>query len=207
MFLRVYIYIFLTQLYLDRRTVAVVGGLACYLSRAFFFPSYQMDVLQAIDFEVLILLSSIMIINHIVIHLKETKRIISYFQRMIQDNPYKGYWFISFAAFCVSPFLTNDGVCLLFVEPILHAFEESMHSSDVKGGRKSRLQSSDALYFLLGLACSTNIGSALTYTGNPQNMIVASDAIHSMPSYKFTAYMLLPSIATWYISKCCYQIN
>lgn len=162
-----------------------------------------MDVLQAIDFEVLILLSSIMIINHIVIHLKETKRVISYFQEMIQDDPFKGYWMISFAAFIVSPFLTNDGVCLLFVEPILHAFEETMHETPQQSGntRKSKLQSSDALYFLLGLACSTNIGSALTYTGNPQNMIVASDSIHAMPSYKFTAYMLLPSVTTWYISK------
>lgn len=59
----------------------------------------------------------------------------------------------------------------------------------------------DAFYFLLALACSTNIGSALTYTGNPQNMIVASDAIDVMPPYKFTLYMILPSLVTWFISK------
>jgi Na+/H+ antiporter NhaD/arsenite permease-like protein len=30
------------------------------------------------------------------------------------------------------------------------------------------LEKGDAFYFLISLACSSNIGSALTYTGNPQ---------------------------------------
>jgi di/tricarboxylate transporter len=99
-------------------------------------------------------------------------------------------------------------VCLLFVEPILSAFdgcdddedEESeallleagganaKSSSDKKANNK--LDTSDCVYFLLALACSANIGSALTYTGNPQNMIVASDSIDVLPSYKFLIYLL-----------------
>jgi Na+/H+ antiporter NhaD/arsenite permease-like protein len=176
-----------------------------------------MDVIAAIDFEVLILLSSIMIINHIVIHLRETKNLIEYFQSIIQKSPQYGFWLLSFVAFAVSPFLTNDGVCLLFVEPVLHIFEEVKRNvqtdrhavavnakatqENVASQRVKDLRNSDALYFLLALACSTNIGSALTYTGNPQNMIVASDALGVMPSYKFLAYMIIPSLVTWFISK------
>lgn len=199
---------------IDRRTIAVVGALACYLSRQFMFPSHAMDVIAAIDFEVLILLSSIMIINHIIIHLRETKNLIEYFQSIIHHNPKYGFWLLSFVAFTISPFLTNDGVCLLFVEPVLHVFEEvkrkghasecgdALSKHDETGSRSvKKLCNSDALYFLLALACSTNIGSALTYTGNPQNMIVASDALGVMPSYKFLAYMLVPSLVTWFISK------
>lgn len=87
-------------------------------------------MLHAIDFHVLVLLASIMVVNHIVVHLKETKRIIDYLQRLVKLNPVRGFWMISFAAFIVSPFLTNDGVCLLFVEPILNAFE--LESDDAK---------------------------------------------------------------------------
>lgn len=190
---------------LDRRTVGVVCSLACYLTRAFGFPSRRMDLISAIDFDVLLLLASIMIVNHIVVHLKETRRIIVYFQEIVQKDPRLGFWTISLVAFSVSPFLTNDGMCLLLVEPILMAFEKTNNDDTIEEvlenndkNKKFELRREDALYFLLALACSTNIGSALTYTGNPQNMIVASVAIDIMPSYKFLIYMLLPSLVTWF---------
>jgi Na+/H+ antiporter NhaD/arsenite permease-like protein len=191
---------------LDRRTVAVVGALACYLSRTYLFPSRNLDVLEAIDFDVLILLASIMVINHIVIHLKETKRLIKYFQNLIKENPKQGFWMVSFISFIVSPFLTNDGVCLLFVEPILFAFQDAVddqsHPDESNtSNSNSNLEKTDILYFVLALSCSTNIGSTLTYTGNPQNMIVASDSIDVMPSYKFLLYMILPGTLSWIISK------
>lgn len=350
---------------------------------AFIFPSRRIDLLHAIDFDVLVLLASIMVVNHIVVHLRETKKLIYSFQCLLRRDGSRGFWMLSFIAFIVSPFLTNDGVCLLLVEPVLHTFEpisdaemstqiapnnlaspskneealfsgsrptgedfcrslstataaavddsdvapnlhalppssSAMHlsietdsprqrdASNYSGHspirkslrssqnqppsryaadddrrlshpsssssrastasfhglpmataerqehqpkrhhhhhnkRKSRhrhghatslaaeippahapsteaptksaslppMTREDAFYFLLALACSTNIGSALTYTGNPQNMIVASDAISVMPPYRFTLYMLLPSIVTWYISKCflyCIQV-
>ena len=188
----------------DRRTVAVVGALACYLTRTYLFPSEPINLLEAIDFDVLILLSSIMIINHIVIHLKETKKLIKYFQNLIKSNPIRGFWMVSLVAFLASPFLTNDGVCLLLVEPILFAFQDAQEDqadNNEEETAPSLLNRDDIIYFLLALACSTNIGSALTYTGNPQNMIVASDSIGGMPSYKFLIYMILPGTLTWLISK------
>ena len=72
---------------------------------------------------------------------------------------------------------------MLFVEPILNAFSDEEEENQRKrengeveaaedevfdGSRDFKLLKADALYFLLGLACSSNLGSALTYTGNPQ---------------------------------------
>ena len=102
-------------------------------------------------------------------------------QYQVQSNPLKGFWLVSAAAFLVAPFLTNDGVCLLFVELILDAFEATKSLSSTTGmvapsspkerekiahSKDMPLETGDAIYFLLTLACSANIGSALTYTGN-----------------------------------------
>ena len=87
----------------------------------------------------------------------------------------------------VAPFLTNDGVCLLFVELILDAFEATKSLSNsadmivlsspeqreaVVRSKKMPLETGDAIYFLLTLACSANIGSALTYTGTSKLLIL-----------------------------------
>lgn len=140
-------------------------------------------------------------------HQTETKRVIRYVQGMIQMDPVNGFWLVSLAAFVVSPFLTNDGVCLLFVEPILNAFESlpppsvDMIASEASSSPvKLKLMKSDAIYFLLALACSSNIGSALTYTGNPQNMIVAGDALSVLSPLRFLGYMLLPSMLSFAVT-------
>lgn len=102
-------------------------------------------------------------------------------QKQVQSNPTRGYWLVSLSAFLIAPFLTNDGVCLLFVELIVDAFESVKNASqsdleqniifaDERSAMvKSRimpLETGDTIYFMLTLACSANIGSALTYTGN-----------------------------------------
>lgn len=139
------------------------------------------------------------------VHQTETKRVIRYVQDRIQLDPVHGFWLVSFAAFIVSPFLTNDGVCLLFVEPILNAFESlptSPQKPPLSGTSPAMLplMRSDAIFFLLALACSSNIGSSLTYTGNPQNMIVAGDSLSVMSPLRFLAYMLLPSCLSFLVT-------
>ena len=155
-----------------------------YISHKFLLKNDPVvDIVDAIDFDVLLLLSAIMIINHIMVHLKETKDFVLWVQERIQAEPRKGFWLVALSAFFVSPFLTNDGVCLLFVAPILAAFEPLAHGEEINfekmetgDGNKVRsgsmkLDRSDAIYFMFALACSANIGSAMTYTGNPQNMV------------------------------------
>lgn len=217
---------------LDRRTTSVCGALLVYITRTYYLhlvdDEYSSFMLEAIDFNVLVLLSSIMIINHLVVHLKETRGVIEYLQNLVKDDPTRGFWMVSLAAFLISPFLTNDGVCLLFVEPILNAFDETFKAEDAAAAavadgsipapiedaceqneptvsapndkKNTKLESDDCLYFLLALACSANIGSALTYTGNPQNMIVADDSIGVLPSYKFLLYMFVPAVTSWLIT-------
>mmetsp|Transcript_26293 Transcript_26293/g.44365 ORF Transcript_26293/g.44365 Transcript_26293/m.44365 type:complete len:614 (+) Transcript_26293:352-2193(+) len=191
---------------LDRRSASVLGATLCYASRSFMFPHNKMDLVDAIDFDVLVLLGGIMAINFIMVHQTETKRVIRYVQGKIQMDPVHGFWLVSIAAFIVSPFLTNDGVCLLFVEPILNAFESLPTRSH---GRPPLLTSesselilmkSDALFFLLALACSSNIGSSLTYTGNPQNMIVAGDSLSVLSPLQFLGYMILPSFLSFVVT-------
>ncbi len=117
-------------------------------------------------------------------------------QEKIQADPIRGFWLVSFISFAVSPFLTNDGVCLLLVQPICDAFESVLHDKNTKVATKltnevtatasdprpkalwppQDLRPSDIIYFMLALACSSNIGSTLTYTGNPQNMVLSGDA-------------------------------
>ena len=92
------------------------------------------------------------------------------------------------------------------MEPILRAFESCFAQDSASALEQaaspssSSLESGDAIYFLLSLACSSNIGSALTYTGNPQNMIVSLDALSVMSPGLFLAYQLLPSVFSWLIT-------
>jgi Na+/H+ antiporter NhaD/arsenite permease-like protein len=137
----------------------------------------------------------------------------------VQRNPLKGFWLVSAASLLIAPFLTNDGVCLLFVQLILDAFEGVKAIEDQLATKNQNmltntpeqralivqmkempLETGDAIYFLLTLACSSNIGSSLTYTGNPQNMIVAEDAAPVLPPIKFLGIMLLPTLSTWLIT-------
>jgi Na+/H+ antiporter NhaD/arsenite permease-like protein len=160
----------------DRKTVAAFGATLCYITRAFVFKG-EFDIIGAVDFNVLVLLASIMVINHMVVHLPEVKALIKSVQATVIVTPRKGFWLISLTTFVVAPFLTNDGVCLLFVEIIISAFDnvdvESPGSAlspsfgSAAGVDKigMKLSRRDAPYFLLVLACSSNIGSALTYTG------------------------------------------
>eukprot|EP00606_Chrysophyceae_sp_TOSAG23-5_P001083 GSChrysophyteH2.ASY1.ANO1.699.1 assembled CDS len=200
---------------LDRRTSSVCCAVFVYISHKFLLKSdTDVDLLEAVDFDVLLLLSAIMIINYIVLHLKETQSTIKIIQNRMHANPVSGFWVVSFASLAISPFLTNDGVCLLFVAPILSAFETIDEIEDTTPSTASRAESgpllptagnfklkrTDAIWYMLSLACSANIGSALTYTGNPQNMIVASDSIDVLPPWKFLLFMMLPVTFSWLLS-------
>lgn len=109
---------------IDRRTSSVASATLVYVSHKFLLRQEPaVDLIEAIDWDVLLLLTAIMIINHIVVNLKETVDSTLWLQRKVQSNPRRGFWLVAWTSFFVSPFLTNDGVCLLFVAPILAAFE------------------------------------------------------------------------------------
>ena len=97
---------------LDRRTSSVCCAVFVYISHKFLLKSdTDVDLLEAVDFDVLLLLSAIMIINYIVLHLKETQSTIKIIQNRMHANPVSGFWVVSFASLMVSPFLTNGTQC------------------------------------------------------------------------------------------------
>ncbi|HUT55805.1 MAG TPA: anion transporter [bacterium] len=77
----------------------------------------------------------------------------------------------------LSALLANDVVCLA-VAPIL-----------IEGCARRRL---DPLPFLLALACASNVGSAATLIGNPQNMLIGQTLNLSFAGYLADA--LVPSL-------------
>lgn len=78
----------------------------------------------------------------------------------------------------LSAFFVNDTICLLFTPIILKA---------------TRYLKISPLPYLIAIATASNIGSALTITGNPQNMYIGIQS--AIPFVKFFLLMILPVIA------------
>ena len=78
-----------------------------------------------IDIHVLIILAAIMAINFVIMRQPLLQAGISRMQQYIRNDRNKGFWFVSLVAFAASPFITNDGLCLLLVSPVLEAFDSS----------------------------------------------------------------------------------
>lgn len=89
----------------------------------------------------------------------------------------------------LSAVLINDIVCLALTPLIIKVcFRKKLNS----------------IPFLIGLACSSNIGSALTLVGNPQNLLIGQVLNISFAQYiKFSLIpCLLALLAIWIIIKC-----
>jgi hypothetical protein len=89
-----------------------------YLFKSFSLYSYHIKSFYMI--KVLIILVAIMILNHAIINQKLSMRFINRLQHRIQNDPDKSFHIISLVSFITSPFLLNDGVCLLFTNPGIH---------------------------------------------------------------------------------------
>ncbi len=83
----------------------------------------------------------------------------------------------------LSAVLINDIVCLAMTPLVIRIC------------LKKKL---NPIAFLLGLACGSNIGSAMTLIGNPQNMLIGQ-VLH-MPFAEYSLYALVPCIVGWGIA-------
>ncbi len=90
---------------------------------------------------------------------------------------------VSFASAALSALLVNDTICLVMTPLILQVCQE---------------RRMDPFPLLMALATSSNIGSALTLTGNPQNMIIGT--VSKFPYAQFIKLMSLPVAAAWLIN-------
>lgn len=207
----------------DRRLGSMIGAVLCMMI-IYAFP-YQRDtnIGAKVDFGVLIILAAIMAINFVLLRQQWVKAMTDKIQIMIREDVNRGFWAVSIIAMVASPFITNDGLCLMLVHPVLDAFKRPDKPSDETGnnnanseddknqsgkailGAEDKFCQADPFYFMLTIACSSNTGSAMTYTGNPQNIIVASYLSKYMNGGAFFALMVIPSLIAWGITA--YTIN
>jgi hypothetical protein len=78
-----------------------------------------------------------MAINFILIKQKIIIEIIKKLQIIIRLNRNYGFWLVSLLAFSLSPFITNDGLCLLLVTPVLDAFIPLISKNEDENERKN----------------------------------------------------------------------
>ena len=156
------------RLVLDRTGVALVGAIAMLLAGA-------LSIKQAadyVDYETLLLLFGLMIFS-------AQLRVAGFYNRMggmlvrLIDRPRLLLAGVIAMAAVLSALLANDIVCL--------ALAPLLCESLLKARR-------DPIPYLLGLAMASNIGSATTIIGNPQNMYIGTVA--RLPFGHFTLMML-----------------
>ncbi len=164
---------------LDRTGVALLGAIAVValgnvpVSRAW----------SAVDMPTLFLLFAMMVIS-------AQFRLAGFYTRAVRElvalavSPAVLLALVVGLSGLLSAVLTNDVVCLAMT-PVL-----------VEGCARRKL---DPLPFLLALACASNVGSAATLIGNPQNILIGQSLRLSFSGYLFEAGIpsLLGLGATW----------
>ena len=141
---------------LDRPAAGLLGGLGMVLLGVL----SRHEALRAIDFPTLALLFGMMI----VIHYATVSGLLDRLAHLLLDRsrtPRTLFWSVCMASGVLSALFVNDTVCLLMTPLLLSA------------ARRARL---GAEPLLLGLATSSNVGSVMTVTGNPQNMLVGQSS-------------------------------
>ena len=154
-FIITYIFIGLRQIprvHIDRPAGALVGAVLMIV-----FGVLTLDeAFGAIDLHTLLLLLGMMIIT---VYL----RIAGFFELMadkilsLSRTPFQLLVFIVISSGLLSALFVNDTICLLYTPIVLEVtLQLGIHP----------------MPYLLALATSSNIGSVMTVTGNPQNMLI-----------------------------------
>ncbi len=154
-FIITYIFIGLRQIpqvHIDRPAGALVGAVLMVV-----FGVLTLDqAFSAIDLHTILLLLGMMIIT---VYL----RIAGFFELMadkilsLSKTPFQLLILITLSSGLLSTLFVNDTICLLYT-PIILAITVQLKVKP--------------LPYLLALATSSNIGSVMTVTGNPQNMLI-----------------------------------
>ncbi|MDA8387192.1 MAG: anion transporter [Nitrospiraceae bacterium] len=166
---------------LDRTGIALLGAIAMVASGAL----KPEEAWQAINVPTILLLYALMVVS-------AQFRLGGFYTRMalginrfIRRPPVFLGALMAVSAL-LSALLANDIVCLAFT-PVLCL-------SLLDAGL-------DPVPFLLGLACASNIGSAATIIGNPQNMLIGQVA--GLQFLRFLLWCAPPSAASL---ACCYGV-
>jgi Na+/H+ antiporter NhaD/arsenite permease-like protein len=170
---------------IDRTGAAIVGAILMVVTGAIPFD----DAVRAVDMRTLVLLFSMMII---VAHLRLAGGLAA-FARFVSGHISRSWVLIvalSLVAGVLSALFVNDTICLVFTPVVL----------DLAAARRE-----PPLPYLLTLATASNIGSAATITGNPQNILIGS--LSRVSFGRFAAAigpvsvlgLLVASVLVWYL--------
>ena len=156
---------------LDRPAGALVGAVAMVV-----VGGLPMDVaIAAIKLDVVILLFGVILIAA---YLQEARffRLATYLVLTRMGSARSLLFGLTFVAGALSALLINDTVCLVMTPLVVAVIVEA------------RLP---ALPYLLALASATNVGGVVSFSGNPQNMIVGA-AAHGTINYAQYLLFTLP---------------
>jgi len=159
----------LPKMNIDRPSAAFFGAVAMILFGVITFD----EAIRAVDFNTIALLLGMMIIVA-TLELDGFFELIATQTLSVADTPFKLLIVLSLTTGVASAFLVNDAVVLLFT-PVIIGICRSLKLNPVP--------------FLIAEILSSNIGSAMTITGNPQNMLIG---INSGISYGHFLLFLLP---------------
>lgn len=169
----------LPGLTIDRTGIALLGAIAMVAAGA--LPLQQ--ALAAIDAPTLLLLFGLMLVS-------AQLRLSGFYTRAalalggLTERPRLFLLLLMLASGALSALLVNDIVCLAFTPVVAAAV------------LRARL---DPAPHLIGLACASNVGSAATLIGNPQNMLIGQLAHLDFAAYlAWCAAPVLLSMAAAY---------
>jgi Na+/H+ antiporter NhaD/arsenite permease-like protein len=159
--------------YLDRTATAFCGAVAMVLARALTLDGAY----QAIDWNTIIfLLGMMMLVAHF--HISNFFDWIAVHIAAVARTRFQLLVLLVFTAGILSAFFVNDTIVLIFT-PIVLTIAERLELPPVP--------------YLLALAFSANIGSAMSITGNPQNALIGVSAHFSFLG--FLAHLAPVSLA------------
>ena len=130
------------------------------------------EAYRAIDFNTILLLLGMMLV---IAYLKIANcfKYLSYLLITHARNSFILLCFVSFSSGILSALFVNDTICLMFTPLLILALNQTKLNP---------------IPFLIALATSSNIGSVVTLTGNPQNMLIG--VFSKIPYVDFTLHLL-----------------
>ena len=153
---------------LDRPSGALLGAVLMVLTGVLTLD----EAYRAIDFNTILLLLGMMLV---IAYLKIANcfKYLSYLLITHARNSFLLLCFVSFSSGILSALFVNDTICLMFTPLLILALNQTKLNP---------------IPFLIALATSSNIGSVVTLTGNPQNMLIG--VFSRIPYVDFTIHLL-----------------
>lgn len=153
---------------LDRPSAALLGAVLMVLTGVLTLD----EAYRAIDFNTILLLLGMMLV---IAYLKIANcfKYLSYLLITHARNSFLLLCFVSFSSGILSALFVNDTICLMFTPLLILALNQTKLNP---------------IPFLIALATSSNIGSVVTLTGNPQNMLIG--VFSKIPYVDFTLHLL-----------------